>query len=188
MAGPEFHVPHRFKIGFVWASIIVTVALLAYQYDKRASYWGRHVTNAMQPMAISPTPVLTGELEHLFRVDQPGPDTRAVLYHFWATWCAPCRAEIPTLNAMQKRFERELRVVTISADENKDDVLRFFANSQPQFQVLWDKSQKVSDAWGVQKFPESFLVTSDGRAFRFTGPRDWASPEAIDYLGGLLRL
>jgi len=188
MASPEFTVPHRFKIGFVWASIAVTVLLVAYQYNKRAGYWERHINNAMQPMMVSPTPTLSADLEALFEVEKRANDTRPVLYHFWATWCAPCRAEIPTLNALQKRFGDSLRVVTISADQSKDDVLRFFSQSPPRFEVLWDKSQKLSDTWGVQKFPESFVISADlARVYRFSGPRDWNSPEAIDYLNGILK-
>jgi thiol-disulfide isomerase/thioredoxin len=162
------------------------MGLMVYQYDKRAGYWGRHVENAMQPVTISPAPSLAEKLEPLFHEANPVQKKPYTLYHFWATWCAPCRAEIPTLNALQKRFGNDLQVVTISADENKEDVLRFFAEHAPPFQVLWDQSQKVSQAWGVQKFPESFLVGPDGKtAIRFSGARDWSSREAVDYLNRL---
>jgi thiol-disulfide isomerase/thioredoxin len=185
MSRADFHVPYWFKIVFVWASIVTTLALVVYQFEKRASYWQRHVANAMQPLETASIPALSADLVSLFEarsIDRSEP----TLYHFWATWCAPCRTEIPTLNALQKHFEGQLKVITISADENKDDVLKFFSNSSPQFVVLWDKSQKVSDQWGVQKYPESFLVSRDGRVLRFAGARDWSSPEAIEYLTRLL--
>lgn len=184
MSRTDFIVPHTFKIMFVWASIAVTLGLVVYQYEKRSNYWERHITNTMQPVASSVVPSMGNELESLYASvpSLEGP----VLYHFWATWCAPCRTEIPTLNALQRKFEGRLKVVTISADENKDDVLRFFAKSAPQFAVLWDKSQKMPEKWGVHKYPESFLVQKNGKVLRFMGARDWSSREAADFLNAVL--
>lgn len=187
MPPPEFRVPHRFKIVFVWASVAVTLALVVYLYNKRVNYWERHVENTMQPIVISPVPVLSTELDSIFEANRLANKTPFTLYHFWATWCAPCRAEIPTLNALQKKFGDKLTIITISVDETKEDVQKFFANRAPQFQVLWDKSQKVAGQWGVQKYPESFLVSSDYKnAVRFSGARDWSSPEVADFFSKLI--
>jgi thiol-disulfide isomerase/thioredoxin len=110
-----------------------------------------------------------------------------VIYHFWATWCTPCRAEIPTLNELQKRFGSSLKVVTIAVDENKDDIFRFFGNSSPDFQVLWDQSQTIATQWGIEKYPETFFaLPSEKQLIKFSGPRDWNSPEAIDYFSRVL--
>lgn len=185
MQSPEFHVSHRFKIVFVWISIFATCSLAAYQFDKRSKYWKLHVSNVMQPMTISPVHALEPGLATLFAGQLPNVKTQEapfVLFHFWATWCAPCRAEIPTLNELQRRLGSSVKVVAIAADENKDDVVRFFANASPQFEVVWDQSQKVSQSWRVEKYPETFLFSrASNRMVRFSGPRDWSSPESMDY-------
>lgn len=190
MESSEFHVPHAFKIAFVWVSIAAIFLLVAYQFDKRMSYWQRHVRNVMQPVEISAKPDLNKGLEMLFSGQgsaSQAEDSRSVLYHFWATWCAPCRAEIPTLNELQKRFASSLRVVAIAVDENKEDVIRFFADQSPQFQVLWDQSRLVSEQWDVQKYPETFLLISKEKPMlMFSGPRDWNSPEAVEYFSHIL--
>lgn len=190
MRSKEFIVSHRFKIVFVWISILTTLSLGFYQLNKRTKYWNRHVLNIMQPVSISPSHKINVPLEALFPGRIPGfnaNDSSLVLYHFWATWCAPCRAEIPTLNGLQRHFGSKLKIITIAVDENKDDISRFFAGTSPQFEVLWDQEQKVSFDFGVQKFPETFLLLRDSnQMLRFSGARDWNSQEAIDYFQQIL--
>ena len=189
MENTEFKVPHLFKTLFVWISIALIASLLVYQFSKRAVYWQRHVQNVMRPLVTSLEPNTRFELESLFSpvVKSTSHDSLPVLYHFWATWCAPCRAEIPTLDALSKKFGSRLKIVAVTVDENKEDVVRFFGSTVPAFQVLWDKSQLVADQWGVQKYPETFLMIPGGKTpFKFSGPRDWNSPEAIDYVSRVI--
>lgn len=114
---------------------------------------------------------------------------RALIINFWATWCEPCRREMPSLERLSRIVDPQ-RVavlgVTVDADTNlaREFVLKYrltFPNFSDGQMKLW------RDALGVPALPETFLVTPDGRlAARFVGARDWASPEMARSLNAAL--
>ncbi|WP_437909121.1 redoxin domain-containing protein [Sorangium sp. So ce327] len=111
---------------------------------------------------------------------------RPVLLHFWATWCAPCRAELPRLLELGQELEKagRLQVVAVSVDENWEVVRAFFGGEVPPG-VVRAGSPAVQQRFGVSTLPDTFLVEADGRmSLRFTGARDWRAPEATTLLLG----
>ncbi|WP_437801838.1 TlpA family protein disulfide reductase [Sorangium sp. So ce693] len=111
---------------------------------------------------------------------------RPVLLHFWATWCAPCRAELPRLLELGRQLEKagRLQLVAVSVDENWDVVRAFFGGEVPPG-VVRAGSAAVQRRFGVSTLPDTFLVEADGRmSLRFTGARDWRAPEATTLLLG----
>ncbi|WP_437476888.1 TlpA disulfide reductase family protein [Sorangium sp. So ce1014] len=111
---------------------------------------------------------------------------RPVLLHFWATWCAPCRAELPLLLELGREVEQAGRVqlVAVSVDENWEVVRAFFGGEVPPG-VVRAGSPAMQRRFGVSTLPDSFLVKVDGTmALRFTGARDWRAPEAKALLMG----
>ncbi len=111
---------------------------------------------------------------------------RPVLLHFWATWGAPCRAELPLLLELGREVEQagRLQLVAVSVDENWDVVRAFFGGEVPPG-VVRAGSPAVQRRFGVSTLPDSFLVKADGTmALRFTGARDWRAPEAKALLMG----
>ncbi|WP_437899963.1 redoxin family protein [Sorangium sp. So ce124] len=111
---------------------------------------------------------------------------RPVLLHFWATWCAPCRAELPRLLELGRQLEKagRLQLVAVSVDENWDVVRAFFGGEVPPG-VVRAGSPAVQRRFGVSTLPDTFLVEADGRmSLRFTGARDWRAPEATTLLLG----
>ncbi len=105
---------------------------------------------------------------------------KVVFVNFWATWCAPCREEMPSLVRLARSIDaRDAVVVTISVDESWDEVDAFFQGQPPPFVVLRDPDKLVSAAWGTTMFPESYIVTKDGTvAYKIVGGRDWGAPSA----------
>ncbi|AUX26926.1 thiol:disulfide interchange protein tlpA [Sorangium cellulosum] len=105
---------------------------------------------------------------------------RPVLLHFWATWCAPCRAELPRLLELGRELEEAggLQLVAVSVDESWEVVRAFFGGEVPPG-VVRAGSPAVQRRFGVSTLPDTFLVEEDGTmALRFTGARDWRAPEA----------
>lgn len=103
--------------------------------------------------------------------------SRPVLLHFWATWCPPCREELPALLALGKG-DPELDVVALSLDDDWAVVRDFFGGTIPP-EVVRDPSGALRKTYEVGALPDTYLLQpGDGTALRFAGARAWASPEA----------
>lgn len=104
-----------------------------------------------------------------------------LVLHFWATWCAPCRTELPTLLELAKSSQRDgrPRVVLVSVDENWEPVRHFFDGQVPP-EVLLDGSGRLKAAFDVRTFPETYLLRAGGTLeARVRGPRDWSPPLSL---------
>ena len=109
-----------------------------------------------------------------------------VLLNFWATWCAPCVEEIPSLEDLARRIEgTDLRMLAVSVDDDWAPIRRFFAKGS-RIGVLLDKSHDIPKAWGTDKYPETFLIDAAGRVrYYYVNKRDWSRPEAVACLESL---
>lgn len=108
----------------------------------------------------------------------------AVLVNVWATWCIPCRSEMPALEDLHQGWrERGLHVVAVSIDEASmtGDVTRFVEDLGITFTVLRDPQQRVTRAFRTTGVPESFLFGRDGRLVkRWIGQFDPLAGASID--------
>lgn len=105
-----------------------------------------------------------------------------VLLNFWATWCAPCRAEMPSLDRLQTAMGDSLKVVTLATGRNRPEaVTRFFAETGvTALPSYLDPHQDVSRQMGVLGLPVSVLIGADGVEIgRLIGDAEWDSPEAL---------
>lgn len=94
-----------------------------------------------------------------------------VVLDFWASWCAPCRASFPFLDALQDKYQsRGLRVVGLTLEEDKDAIIEFLQALPVRFTIARDPSGRAGEAFGVVAMPTTFLLDRDGRvAARFEG-------------------
>lgn len=106
---------------------------------------------------------------------------KAVLMNFWATWCGPCKEEMPSLARLQTRFDpQRLRVVTVTADLDPQGIKHFMNQLGISLPVLFDEDQEVSRQFMVRGLPTTVLLAQDGRIVgRAVGPRAWDSQEAV---------
>jgi len=101
---------------------------------------------------------LTGKSWH-FR-DLKG---KVVLVNFWATWCPPCRKEMPDLQALYDKYKDKGFLVLSISDEETAKVSPFIVERQITYPVLLDPGRKVNDAFGVEGIPKSFVYDRDGK-------------------------
>lgn len=104
---------------------------------------------------------------------------RTVIINFWATWCPPCRAEMPSLNRLYKEYRtRGLVVLAISTDTSAN-VVKGYLNKNPfDFTILLDTDNKVSRQFRVFSIPTSFLIDKNSVIIqRYIGEEDWEAPE-----------
>ena len=113
---------------------------------------------------------------------------RVVLLNFWATWCEPCRAEMPALQELATRLgPRRLAVVGVNYQESEARIERFVTAAALTFPVLLDRDGAAARAWTRRIFPTSVLVDPEGRARQvIVGEFDWNSPQAASLIAGLL--
>ena len=113
---------------------------------------------------------------------------RAVFVNFWATWCAPCRVEAPSLDRLYRSLRHEgFEVVAISIDESSEPVRAFRDEFELSFPILLDPEQRSYDAYHVSGLPETFLLDARGQLVEhFVGPRDWDQPRYASAVRRLL--
>jgi peroxiredoxin len=113
-----------------------------------------------------------------------------LLINFWATWCGPCKIEMPSLQALYTRFKSEkFELLAISNDMFGEKVVRpYIEANNLDFPVLLDQNLKVSHKYGVVTLPTSFLVDPEGKIIGvLNGAINWEDPETLLYFDSLLK-
>ncbi len=112
---------------------------------------------------------------------------KVLVLNFWATWCAPCIEEIPSLNEMQRRFAGSgVVVVAISIDKNQEKYRAFLDRIHVSFDTARDPSSDLSTRYGTFQYPETYII-KDGRIMRkFAQAEDWLSDDMTQYIQSLL--
>lgn len=113
---------------------------------------------------------------------------KAVLLNFWASWCAPCLAEMPSLQALAERHGPErLLVLTLNFKESAAVVQRFAQRSDLRLPLLLDPQGQWTRQWGVSTFPSTVLIGADGQIQALVrGELDWTGTAARALIAPLL--
>ena len=113
---------------------------------------------------------------------------KVVLVNFWATWCPPCREEMPSLQAVQNKFgQHALTILALSVDDSWEPINKFMKENGFTIQVYADFDKKISVRYGTFKYPETYLVDKKGRvAYKVVGPADWTSSAMLKFLNVLI--
>ncbi len=91
---------------------------------------------------------------------------KKLVVSFWASWCGPCRMELPELQAFYERYHAAggtFEVLAISTDENRLEAERYVRNTKLTFPVLWDEYGTTEDAYGVEGIPMLFVIDENGK-------------------------
>jgi len=115
---------------------------------------------------------------------------KVVLVNFWATWCPPCKEEMPSMEKLNQLMAgNDFVMLAINTEENGRIVVPDFLQKTPyNFPILYDDKGVVQKRYGVFKFPESFVVGKDGIVVeKVIGPLDWASFDTIAYFKNLTK-
>jgi thiol-disulfide isomerase/thioredoxin len=181
-------VPAWAKAVFFWAALFTLVPLAGYTVWKRYTFQKLLVDSVVEPENWKNVPAPEVTLpsgDGAPEVSLSAMRGKWVLVNFWATWCAPCRDEMPSMEMLNRRFQRDklpIELVAITVDEDWRQVNRFFGDTRPTFHVLWDREKRASFTYGTRKFPETYLIDPEGRiAAKFVGPRDWYNQATVQY-------
>ena len=115
---------------------------------------------------------------------------KVVILNFWATWCPPCRREIPSMEALYQAFRDEaFAILAINEWETEDHVFAFMGQLpvEPSFPILLDLDSEVATSFGVKGLPTTLLLDPQGRiVYRAVGGRDFDHPEVKKTIRALL--
>lgn len=115
---------------------------------------------------------------------------KVVLVNFWATWCPPCRREMPSLERLyQKLKEKGFIVLAINQFEDPDHVFAYTGQlgTDPTFPILFDRDSKVAEAYKVVGLPTTYLLDKQGRIrYRAVGGREFDHPEVEKIIQALM--
>ncbi len=85
---------------------------------------------------------------------------KVVIVDFWASWCEPCKIELPALAKLHKKYKGKLVIIGVNVDDNLNDAKTFLKDHPVGFDLVHDKGQKVSAELGIEKMPTSFILSN----------------------------
>lgn len=145
------------------------------------------VAQELTPWSNGPTPPLTLSDTHGTPHTLMAYRGQVVLVNFWATWCEPCREEMPALQALQHKLGKErLVVLAVNYGESPARVHRFTRNMPLDFPIVLDRDMEAAKAWQVRVLPTSFVLGPDGTIrYRAVGVLEWEDEHIVKLLTAL---
>ena len=112
---------------------------------------------------------------------------KVLIVNFWATWCPPCRAELPSMNRGWDKIKNEnIEMIAINVGEDEDTIYSFMADYPINFKVLLDQSGDIISQWPIKGLPTTFVVDAEGRiVYRAIGGREWDSDKLLNMVRAL---
>ncbi|MEZ4321776.1 MAG: redoxin family protein [Myxococcota bacterium] len=175
--------------------VALVVVVLGALYAGRSNV-ARHEERLRLEAAVGAKPLFTpAPVVDLFpRSETPVPLAsyrgRMVFVNFWATWCGPCKIEMPSLIALAESLDpNDIAFVAIAEDDVWPPVDAYLQRNPLPFDVFRDRPPRVEIPFETKSYPTSFLIDRDGQAlYRFDGARNWDTPEirallALDGVG-----
>jgi peroxiredoxin len=158
-------------------ALLLLVALALPASAQALKQWKGGATPALQLQDVD------GKLHRL--ADYRG---KVVLLNFWATWCAPCREEMPSMQSLRESLEgRPFAVLAVNVGEGERAARDFGEKMALRFPILLDRDMTTTRAWSARVLPASYVIGPDGKvAYSYLGAIDWSSPEVKSALERLM--
>ena len=114
---------------------------------------------------------------------------QVLLIQFWASYCTPCRTEMPSMNNLQKKLaNKPFKILAINMAEERDEIEKFVTEVKPEFTILHDTDGSVLQQWKVFVAPASFILDQNG-AIKYVlyGAVEWDSADIIKPITALMK-
>lgn len=113
---------------------------------------------------------------------------KVVMLNFWASWCPPCRSEMPSMESLYKQLEgMDVEIVAVNLGETKEVAAKFINKEKYTFDVLLDSDNKVGSLYGVRSIPTTYIINKKGELKGYKlGAFDWDSEGILNIIKDLL--
>jgi len=112
-----------------------------------------------------------------------------VFLHFWASWCGPCRREMPILEKLKSQLAgKPIDFVLVNTAEDEDTIFSFLAGVAPSLHSYMDRDGKLTEQWAPRGLPTTFFIDPHGnKRYLALGGRPWDTDDYQDFIFGLLK-
>ena len=164
-------------------STLIWILLLALLVAQWSAY-----AQELKPWRGGPAPALALSTADGSIVNLADLRGKVVLVNFWATWCEPCRDEMPSLARLQSQMAgMPFAVLTVNMGESEPKVAAFLDQFKLDLKVLFDRDSGATKRWKVGLLPATFVIGPDGRIrYSLLGEAAWDSPGYVAAIRGLL--
>ncbi|MEE8074244.1 MAG: TlpA disulfide reductase family protein [Candidatus Binatia bacterium] len=188
---------YKFLVIFVVAAVLMLVVLFtsgdgffhrrkAPESDKRDSYTRLRIQRFEESMVAPDFTLKDIKGNQVALKDFKG---RIVFLNFWATWCPPCRVEMPSMERLYQQLRgKGLVMLAVDMQESENLVKAFINDFKLSFPALLDRDGDISFLYGVRGLPTTYIIDHEGQIIgKAVGPRDWASQDALKLFQSLLK-
>lgn len=114
---------------------------------------------------------------------------KVVILNFWATWCPPCRLEMPSMEKLYQDFEDDgLEIVAVNFMESPKVVAEFVREEGLTYPILMDRQGRIAESYGVRRLPETVIIGRNGNLLgKTTGYKDWYKQDVRALVAALLK-
>lgn len=170
----------RFRLNY-----LISICLLVFATGSMASQLPKGIID-VKPVKVSGFTVrdIDGK-SYTFNTSS----TKWRFIHFWATWCGPCRREIPQIEKLVKSpLARKLDIVILNTGESEDTIFEFTAEFAPGLHTYMDADGLITEAWSPRGLPATYLVNPDGEViYQALGGMPWMEPAYYQFLENLAK-
>jgi thiol-disulfide isomerase/thioredoxin len=178
---------------------LVATTLVAVLFYAGFSYWRTETVppaisqiDLIQRMETEGVPNFSGKTLNGSQLQVADFKGKVVIINFWASWCAPCMEEFPSLVKLLQTFGSDLVLLAVSQDSEESDIVSFLKSfpdlqGKPNIFIVTDYDNKIAAQFKTDRLPESYIVGKDGMLKKkIIGTIDWATEDAEKYLRALL--
>ena len=171
---------------------IILLLITSFSFSSHAEWEQPELGYTLSPLA-KPVASPNFKLEDMDEYEYDFADYRGkvVLLNFWATWCPPCKREMPSMERVYQNHQGEdFDVIAINQMEDADTVFSFFGalETRPTFNILFDTDSEVSHNYNVRGLPTTYLIDKKGNIrYRAVGGREFDHPEVEKIIEALMK-